>query len=62
MNDDHDKPTPIPHPALWLIGMVDVAGETGAVDVAREHDRVLARDEESSWPAESIAGHKTIFD
>ena len=44
---------PSAHPALRLIGMVDDGVETDALDVARAHDRVLARDEESSWPAES---------
>lgn len=40
---------PSAHPALRLIGMVDDGQETGAVDVAREHDRMLAQDEEASW-------------
>lgn len=44
---------PSAHPALRLIGMVADGVETDALDVAREHDRVLARDEESSWPAAS---------
>ena len=44
---------PSAHPALRLIGMVDDVIETDATDVAREHDRVLASDEEASWPAES---------
>jgi hypothetical protein len=43
---------PSAHPALRLIGMVDDVDETDAVDVAREHDRILAMDEEASWPAE----------
>ena len=44
---------PAAHPALRLIGMVDGDSLTDAVDVAREHDRLLAHDEEASWPAES---------
>lgn len=44
---------PSAHPALRLIGMVDNVVEGDAEDVAREHDHVLARDEEASWPAAS---------
>ena len=44
---------PAAHPALRLIGMVDAGVETDAVDIAREHDDVLAMGEEMSWPAES---------
>ena len=39
------------HPALRLIGLANDGGEPDAVDVAREHDRVLAESEEASWPA-----------
>jgi len=37
------------HPALRIIGIVSVA-EDPEVDVARDHDEVLADCESSSWP------------
>ena len=44
---------PSAHPTLRLIGLVaDVTG-SDAIDVAREHDRVLAHDEQQSWQAQS---------
>ncbi|MDH5643843.1 MAG: ribbon-helix-helix protein, CopG family [Gemmatimonadota bacterium] len=39
---------PAAHPALRLIGLVP-EGKADAVDAAREHDRVLAEQEEKSW-------------
>jgi hypothetical protein len=42
---------PSAHPALRIIGMVDHVPGKDSVDVAREHDRVLADDEAESWPA-----------
>lgn len=44
---------PSAHPTLRLIGLVDDSDEPGAVDAAREHDRVLADREEASWRAQS---------
>lgn len=44
----HMEPTA--HPVLQLIGMADDHAGTDTTDVAREHDRVLAGDEEASWP------------
>ncbi len=42
---------PEQHPALCVIGIVgpSSAVRAGGVDEAREHDRVLADDEEASW-------------
>lgn len=43
---------PESHPALQVIGLVDDAEPlSDAIDVAREHDRYLARGEEASWNA-----------
>lgn len=44
---------PSAHPALRLIGLVDDAAGSDAIDIAREHDRVLADDEVQSWQAQS---------
>ncbi len=40
---------PAAHPALRLIGLARDTVDHRDVDVAREHDRVLADDEEASW-------------
>src|SRR5436305_607139 len=51
---------PAAHPALRLIGLASaesVAG--GGDDAARDHDRVLADEEEASWTAGSTRGTKT---
>lgn len=47
----HMEPTA--HPALRLIGLVNDGAEPEAVDAAREHDRLLAQSEETSWRAQS---------
>lgn len=44
---------PSAHPALRLIGLVDEVAGTDSMDAAREHDRVLAEREESSWHMQS---------
>ena len=42
--------SPATHPALRLIGIADrELAERVPVDVAREHDRLLAETEEASW-------------
>lgn len=42
--------SPTTHPALRLIGIAqDDGSERESLDVAREHDRVLAETEEASW-------------
>src|SRR5215203_4400164 len=42
--------SPATHPALRLIGIADTEqSEREPLDVAREHDRVLAETEEASW-------------
>lgn len=43
---------PAAHPALRVIGLVDDVAGPDAIDVAREHDRVLAQDEVQSWQAQ----------
>jgi Arc/MetJ-type ribon-helix-helix transcriptional regulator len=40
---------PAAHPALRLIGLVERESGSTDLDVAREHDRALADDEETSW-------------
>jgi hypothetical protein len=42
---------PAKHPAMRIVGLLRDAPAThhGAIDVAREHDRVLADAEESAW-------------
>ena len=45
--------SPAAHPALRLIGLVDDVRRAEEVDVAREHDRVLADDEEAAWRTQS---------
>ena len=42
---------PSAHLTLRLIGLVADLDEADAVDVAREHDRVLSEGEQSSWHA-----------
>lgn len=51
---------PSAHPALRLIGLAegvaepdDAHAESSYEDVARDHDRALADDEERSWQAQS---------
>ena len=44
---------PSAHPALRIIGLVNDAAEADPIDVAREHDGVLADSEEGSWHAQS---------
>ncbi len=48
--------SPAAHPSLRLIGLVhdvDDIASGDAIDIAREHDRVLAEDEVQSWHAQS---------
>lgn len=45
--------SPAAHPALRLIGLVEAVAASDHVDVARDHDRVLADDEAMSWQAQS---------
>jgi hypothetical protein len=40
---------PSAHPALRLIGMAEGSAGRGLPDPAREHDRVLADEEERAW-------------
>jgi len=44
---------PSAHPTLRLIGLVHDGDERDAVDAAREHDRLLAQSEETSWRVQS---------
>lgn len=45
---EHQLSDPSGHPALRIAGIFETSG-TGAVDAARDHDRVLAETEEESW-------------
>ena len=44
---------PSAHPALLIIGLVNDAAKAHPIDVARDHDDVLADGEEGSWHAQS---------
>ena len=44
---------PSAHPSLLIIGLVNDVAATDIIDVAREHDGVLADGEERSWHAQS---------
>lgn len=44
---------PAAHPALRLIGLVDDGRAGVGRDAARQHDDVLASEEEASWHAQS---------
>jgi hypothetical protein len=40
---------PATHPALRLIGLAEEQKKSGRTDAARQHDKVLADEEEKSW-------------
>ena len=44
---------PSGHPALRIAGILDLS-HAGAIDAAREHDRVLAEAEEGSWSGNEV--------
>jgi hypothetical protein len=44
---------PSAHPALRIAGILDLS-HAGAADAAREHDRLLAEAEESSWSGDDV--------
>jgi len=44
---------PSGHPALRIAGILDLS-RAGAIDAAREHDRVLAEAEQGSWSGNEV--------